>query len=81
MTKWDDDADRKWDFAAWTFWACVRLSKRRPAFVDDEIQGGSLLLQKCKYKTTLLGFKSLFFALVIQYKEKYILCGLAESKC
>ena len=21
-------------------WACVRLSKRRPAFVDDEIQGG-----------------------------------------
>ena len=59
----------------------LRLSKRRPAFVDDEIQGGSPLSQKRKYKTTLLGFKSLFFPLVIQYKEKYILCGLAESKC
>ena len=33
----DDHADRKWNFPARTFWACVRLSKRRPAFVDDWI--------------------------------------------
>ena len=33
-TKWDDDADRKWNFSARTFWTCVRLSKRRPAFVQ-----------------------------------------------
>ena len=62
-----DDADRKWDFPAHTFWACVRLSRRRP-FFDDEIQGSLPLSLKHKYKNTLFARKSLIFHLVIQYK-------------
>ena len=34
--------------------ACARLSKRRPAFVDDEIQEGLPLSLKPKYKIVLL---------------------------
>ena len=62
-----EDADQKWDFPARTFWACVRLSRRRP-FFDDEIHGGLPLSLKHKYKNTLFAGKSLFFHLVIQYK-------------
>ena len=80
-TKWDDDADWKRNFPTRTFWACVWLSKRRPAFFDDEIQGGLPLSLKRQYKTIPFACKSLFSALVIQYKQKYILCGLVESKC
>ena len=43
-----------------TLWACVRLSKRRPVFVDDEIQGGLQSSLKRKYKTILFACKSLF---------------------
>ena len=67
-TKWDDDADRKLNFSPRNFWACVRLSKRFPAFVDDEIQGGLPSSPKRKYKTILYACKSLFFSLFIQYK-------------
>ena len=41
---------------------------------------GRLSLKR-KYKTIPFASKSLFFPLVIQDKQKYILCGLAESKC
>ena len=46
----------------------ANLPAKRPAFVDDEIQGGLPSSLKRKYKTILFGCKSLFFPLVIQYK-------------
>ena len=44
----------EWNFPARAFGACARLSKRRPAFVDDEIQEALPLSLKPNYKIVLL---------------------------